>query len=162
VTAERLAERAGVSRSTLYALYASKEECVQTAIAEILDHLAAEISDATTTKGSPRRRLDRMVDAFTTFCAELPDAARLGLSVLSATGGRGAALRQEHLDAMTGMFRGELAKARPRAPVLTAEILTGGLLDVAVRRLQAGHERELPMLGLHLTAGLLGELTTAR
>jgi AcrR family transcriptional regulator len=162
MTAARLSARAGVSRSTLYELFGSKDECFCTAARETNEHLMALMAAAVAAEApSPQMRVDRMVDALMTFCAEHPNAAQLMLTGVAAAGAGGIKRRSQWLDELTGVFRQPLAEAHPDMSDLTPEIFVGGLWHVAARHLRAGIESELPVAGRTVSAYLLGRAPAA-
>lgn len=159
VSAVRLSNRAGVSRSTLYDIFDSKDDCIYTAAQETMEHLLALTAEAAAAaNASPPRRLGATIDAFTTFCAEHPSPAQLVLLELPGVGNEGTKLRCRWIDELTETFRDPVFEVYPNAPALTPELLTGGLWHVAVSSLVAGDAAELPAVGRMLKEGLLGGL----
>jgi AcrR family transcriptional regulator len=146
VTAARLTDRAGVSRATLYSLFASKDGCMYAAAGEALGRLGALVSEAAIGRTADAR-LEATIDRFTSFCANHPNAARLGLVEIVGAGDEGGRLRNQALAGLTELLEEIVAEGWPDAPALTAELLAGGLWHLAGSRLCAGRAHELPAAG---------------
>ncbi len=158
VTAARLTDRAGISRTTLYDLFGSKDAVVDATAREALANLVAQVSEAARASSPASARLETMVDTFTRFCEAHPSSAQLGLVEIAGFGDAGARLRYETLDELIELFRTPLAEAHPGAPALTADLLVSGLWNVAGSRLCAGRARELPNAGRVIRIRLLAAL----
>lgn len=158
VTAARLTDRAGISRTTLYDLFGNKDAVVDVAAREALASLVASVAEAARSDRSAAARLETMVDSFTDFCVAHPNAAQLGLVEIAGVGAEGARLRYETLDELIEVFRTPLAEAYPVAPPLTADLLVSGLWHIAGSRLCAGRAREIPNAGRVIRIRLLAAL----
>ena len=159
MTAAELTKRAGVSRSTLYELFDSRDGCFYTAAREAHEHLVERLYEVASSEQPTREQIDQMIETFMAFCADHPNAAQLVLLGVAGSGHEGGRLRSEWLDDMTERFRGPLEARYVDPPRMTAEMLVGGLWHVAGSRIRADRAAELPLLGRVLSAYMLRDLT---
>jgi AcrR family transcriptional regulator len=150
ITADRLVQRAGVSRSTLYELYESKDACVLAASDHALEQLMPLIEGAATADRPATVRLHGAVEMLVRFCSTHPLAARLCLVEIGGIGAEGSARRSHVLGRMKQALDPVVREITPEAPPMTTDLLVGGLYDVVTKRLRNGQAKQLP--------GLLPEL----
>jgi AcrR family transcriptional regulator len=146
ITADRLTERAGVSRSTVYELFDSKDACVLAASDHALGRLMPLFEAAAKADRPANVRLHGAIEMLVRFCTAHPQAARLCLVEVSGVGPEGAARRSEALGRMKGALEPVVREVAPGAPPLTTDLLVGGLYDIVSKRLRTGQAKKLPDL----------------
>ncbi len=146
ITADRLTRRAGVSRSTLYELFDSKDACVLAASDHALEQLMPLVEAAAQADRPATVRLHGTVEMLVRFCTAHPLAARLCLVEISGAGPEGAVRRNRVLSRMHDALEPIVREITPEAPPMTTDLLVGGLYDVVSKRLRSGRAGELPDL----------------
>jgi len=148
VTMDRLAQRAGVSKRTLYERFPSKDGCFLATYDLLAARSIKQVRAAQEGCDGWEERLRLAFGAWTRELAREPRAARLGLVDAFAVGP--AAL--EHMSRAEGLFAALIEQSFAHAPdgvCVPATIVRGivaGIARVARARLLAGRERELPDL----------------
>lgn len=69
---EEIARAVGIARGLIYREFTAKEELVVLTVAGYLAELAALIEEAVASESEPAAQLDRLVEAYTDFCARYP------------------------------------------------------------------------------------------
>lgn len=146
--------RAGLSRRTLYDLFADKQQCFLAAADETIERASTRVLDACGEAGTPREGLARAVDELLRFCAEEPAAARVYLVETAVAGQAGAERWEAHMEAMSDRAARALGGLRPNLPPHAGSMAVGGVYTVARTRVLAGRARQLPELGPELTRSL--------
>jgi AcrR family transcriptional regulator len=146
ITADQLTRRAGVSRSTLYELFESKDACVLATSDHALAQLMPLVEGAALADRPGTVRLHGAIEMLVRFCTAHPLAARLCLVEVSGVGPEGAARRSELLNRLRDTLEPVVREIAPDAPPMTTDLLVGGLYDVVSKRLRTGRSKQLPGL----------------
>jgi AcrR family transcriptional regulator len=151
VTTSAICQRARMSRTTFYALFATVSNCRRFAFAEAYERLFGAVAE-TTEGGSWPQGLRAAVDSFFTAIVTEPLAAELCLvhsrEAAAEAGGLGF---EAAVEAMTEVIQGgrEAGRAalgeRYRDPPLQVEeFLAGAIVSLAALRVRQGEARLLP------------------
>lgn len=143
---------AKVSRKTFYEHFNDKEDCFLAAYDAAIERIARHVIEAIETKERPGEQLSVGIAAFIELMAAEPALARLCLVEVIALGPVGLERRERAIRAFAhGML--EIARqheAAAEVPPITAELVIGGLLQIANARLVRGDvetlRRDMPEL----------------
>jgi AcrR family transcriptional regulator len=147
-TLRELVTLAGVSKTTFYEHFDSKQDCFLATFDEIIAQATERVSAAFRQPGDFRERLLAGLAAFMDLTAEEPGAASL-VAVESLTlGAAGVAHREEGSAAFEVMIRQSFDHSPSKLEVsdLLVRAIVGGIRGVVYRRLRTGRAEELPAL----------------
>jgi len=156
-TLRELVTLAGVSKSTFYENFESKEECFLSTFDEIVAQLGARVGDAYRSAGGFRDQLNAGLAAFMNLAVEEPAAASLA-AIESLTLGRAGV---EHRERASQAFEALIQQSYDSSPSevqvspIVVRAVVGGIRGVAYRRLRANQPKELPPLVGELTEWVL-------
>ena len=140
LTVQHVIEAAGVSRTTFYANFDNKRDCVLAAHRDVFEHLLALILRACATEREWGRKVRAAIAAVFAFATEAPAQARLLTLDALATDtvvGRQAADSNAHLAALLRDGRRQTPLG-PTLPDLTEEALIGAVGAIFSGRLLEG------------------------
>lgn len=152
-TLRELVTLAGVSKSTFYDHFESKQDCFLVTFDEIITQLSARVGEAYRSGADPREQLAAGLAAFMNLAVEEPAAASLAAVESLTLGAAGVAHRERASQAFEVLIQQSFdhpPSARRLSPV-TVRAIVGGIRGVAYQRLRQGKREELP--------GVVGELT---
>ena len=151
-TLRELVTLAGVSKSTFYEHFESKQDCFLSTFDEIVAILSARVGEAYRAEGDFRERLVAGLAAFMNLAVEEPAAASLAAVESLTLGSAGVAHRERASRAFEALIQQSFdhSPSRRRVAPLTVRAIVAGIRGVVYHRLRAGHPEELP--------GLVGEL----
>jgi AcrR family transcriptional regulator len=144
-----IAERAGVSRGTLYEYFGGGRECFLATFEALIDEGLATVTRAYEEGGGPWDvRLGQGLDAMFAMLIAQPAAARLCFLEAYAAGAQGAELRNRGGAALDALVGKALAESPERAgmPPEVVGAITGGVRTVTQTRLRRRQEQQLPQL----------------
>jgi AcrR family transcriptional regulator len=147
-TLRELVTLAGVSKTTFYEHFESKQDCFLATFDEIIAQATERVSTAFRQPGDFRQRLLAGLAAFMDLTAEEPAAASL-VAVESLTlGAAGVAHREQGSAAFEVMIRQSFDHSPSKIEVsdLLVRAIVGGIRGVVYRRLRGGGAEELPAL----------------
>ncbi|HEY3864759.1 MAG TPA: TetR/AcrR family transcriptional regulator [Solirubrobacteraceae bacterium] len=152
VTTRELVGLAGVSKRTLYDLFAGKEECFLAAFDLVVDRAVRRIATAYEGGSDWRARLCGAFDVFTRELDRDPCASRLVLVEALGAGPTSLARMEQANARFEAMVSTSLAQAPGNVPVapILVEGIVAGLARVARVRLLDGRAGELPELASQL------------
>jgi AcrR family transcriptional regulator len=151
-TLRELVTLAGVSKSTFYEHFESKQDCFLSTFDEIVAILSARVGEAYRAEGDFRERLVAGLAAFMNLAVEEPAAASLAAVESLTLGSAGVAHRErasEGFEALIQQSFDHSPSEREVSPV-TVRAIVAGIRGVTYHRLRAGQPEEL--------SGLVGEL----
>jgi AcrR family transcriptional regulator len=157
-TLGELVSLAGVSKTTFYDHFQSKEECFVSTFDVIVEELARRVATAYRQPGDFREKLLAATGVFLATAEEEPAAARLAAVDSLTLGAAGVAHRERASVAFEVLIRQSFEhppEARPM-PETTVRAVVGGIRGVAYRRLRQGKPAELPGLNEELVDWALG------
>lgn len=142
---EHIISIAGVSRSTFYANFDDKQECVLVAHGQAFDRLASLLRQACAGEPEWPRKLAAAVRAGVRFAEEAPAEARLLLFETVGADRELAAHALASNDHLVGMLRAgrESWAEAARLPELTERALIGAVTSIVGNRLAQSQEDEL-------------------
>jgi AcrR family transcriptional regulator len=147
-TLRALVGLAGVSKSTFYEHFDSKEECFLATFDQIVAAMNARVEEAWHTEGEFRGRLLAALTAFMDLTVEEPNAAALAAVESLTLGAAGVA----HWERASQGFEALLQQSFDHSPSphtvspLTVRAIISGIRGVTYRRLRSGRVQELPGL----------------
>jgi AcrR family transcriptional regulator len=147
ITMRELVTLAGVSKTTFYEHFESKQDCFLATFDEIVSQLSARVGEAYRLGGDFRERLVAGLTAFMNLAVEEPGAALT--AVESVTLG---AASVEHRERAAHAFEAPIQQDFDRSPgkrqvsPATVRAIVAGIRGVAYRRLRTGQREELPGL----------------
>ncbi len=155
-TTQAIADRAGVSKRTLYEQFSDVWDCLSAAYAGASEELCKAIAAGCAAEGDWPRRLSRGVDAALTWAADNPDFARL----LSGEPPPGVETLRSARRELIARLADRLRAGRPRRPGAALpkgmdERLIDAALSLVAARLLGGRANTLLFLGPELTQLLL-------
>jgi AcrR family transcriptional regulator len=153
-TTQAIADRAGVSKRTLYEQFSDVWDCLSAAYAMASDQLCDEIAGACASDGDWPARLSRGVDAALAWAADNPDFARLLSGEPPPTVEALRSARGELTERLATQLRTGRAP-NTALPEGLEERLIDAALSLVAARLMAGRADKLPDLGPELTEILL-------
>jgi AcrR family transcriptional regulator len=147
-TLRELVTLAGVSKSTFYEHFESKQDCFLATFDEIVAQVGIRVGEAYRSGGDFRQRLIAGLATFMSLAEDEPAAASL-VAVESLTlGVAGVAHRERGSEAFAALIQQSFDHS-PSERQVSEKVVWGivaGIRGVAYRRLRAGRGRELPGL----------------
>lgn len=160
MSVEAIIERAGVSRRTFYDHFKNKEDAFLAAYDACLQQQVSQVRFAYLGQSTVRERLRAGIGAYLEFMASEPEFARMCIVEVLAAGPRALARRNAAMSTFADLIEENIHELAPGCPVarLAAETIVGGIHEVVLTRILAGHTGELPALtdGLLTTILLVG------
>ncbi len=147
-TLRELVGLAGVSKTTFYQHFESKQDCFLSTFDEIVAVLSARVTEAYRTEGDFRSRLLNALTAFMNLAVEEPAAASLTAVESLTLGVAGVTHRERASETFEALIQQSLDHS-PSEHVVSEETvraIVAGIRGVAYRRLRTGHAEELPEL----------------
>jgi AcrR family transcriptional regulator len=147
-TLRELVSLAGVSKSTFYEHFESKQDCFLSTFDEIVAEVGERVGRAYREPEDFRARLVAGLAAFMDLAVEEPAAARLAAVESLTLGAAGVAHRERGSQAFELMIAQSFEHSpSPReVPAMTVRAIVAGIRGVVYRRLRAGRQKELPGL----------------
>lgn len=147
-TLRELVGLAGVSRSTFYQHFESKQDCFLSTFDEIVTILSKRVGEAYRTDGDFRGRLVTALRAFMDLAVEEPAAARLAAVESLTLGAAGVAHRERASEGFEALVQQSFDHSPSRQAVspVTVRAIVAGIRGVAYRRLRTGRPEDLPNL----------------
>src|SRR4051812_10411273 len=147
-TIAELVGLAGVSKTTFYQHFDSKQECFLATFDAIIDEVTKRVSETYREPGDFRERLTRALSAFMEIAADEPAAASLAAVDLLTLGEAGIAHRERGFHAFELMVRQSFDHSPSPVPVsdTTVRAIVAGIRGVVYRCLRAGQAERLPGL----------------
>jgi AcrR family transcriptional regulator len=145
-TLRELVTLAGVSKSTFYEHFESKQDCFLSTFDAIVAQVGISVGDAYRSGGDFRERLIAGLGTFMSLAEEEPAAASL-VAVESLTlGAAGVAHRERASEAFEALIQQSFDHSPSRRQVSKTVVrcIVAGIRGVAYRRLRAGKGAELP------------------
>jgi AcrR family transcriptional regulator len=157
-TLRELVGLAGVSKSTFYDHFESKQDCFLATFDTIIAEVSARVEAAYREEGDIRERLVAAVRTFMEVVVSEPAAARLAAIESLTLGAAGVAHRERGMEAFETMLGQSFQ--HPSAPNTvqprTVRAIAVGIRGVVYRHLRAGKAEELPRLDEMLVDWALG------
>jgi AcrR family transcriptional regulator len=147
-TLRELVTLAGVSKSTFYEHFESKQDCFLSTFDEIITIVSQRVVAAYRTEHGFRDRLIAGLSVFLTLAVEEPAAASLAAVDSLTLGVAGV----EHRERASEVFEELIAQSFERSPssrqmsASTVKAVVAGIRGVSYRRLRSGSQAELPEL----------------
>ena len=145
-TLSELVTLAGVSKSTFYEHFESKQDCFLSTFDQIIDQVSQRVGEVYSQPGEFRQRMVRTLKAFMDLVLEQPDAATLAAVDSLTLGSAGIARRERGWEAFERIARQNFAEQRVEISDLAIRAVLGGVNGVVYRRLRTGRSAELPDL----------------
>jgi len=147
-TLRELVSLAGVSKSTFYEHFESKQDCFLATFDEIVSQLALRVGDAYRSGGDFRERLVAGLRAFMDLAVEEPAAASLAAVESLTLGAAGVEHRERASEAFEALIQQSFDSSPSDAVVAPVAVwaIVGGVRGVAYRRLRQNKPEELPPL----------------
>lgn len=145
-TLRELVGLAGVSKSTFYEHFESKEDCFLVTFDEIVDRLGAQVGEAYRSGGDFRQRLTAGLTAFMNLAVEQPAAASLAAVESLTLGAPGVEHRERASHVFEALIQQSFdhAGGESRVSPVTVRAIVAGIRGVAYRNLRSGRREELP------------------
>lgn len=145
-TLNELVSLAGVSKSTFYEHFDSKQDCFLATFDEIIAVLEARVGDAYRSGGDFRGRLEVSLATFMNIAVDEPAAAMLTAVEVLALGARGAKATERASQGFEGLIQQSFDHSGAEVTVSPEVVraIVAGIRGVAYRRLRAGRSEELP------------------
>ena len=152
-TLRELVALAGVSKSTFYEHFESKQDCFFATFEEIIGIASRRVGDAYRKPGDFRERLVAGIEAFLEIAADEPAAAYLTTVESLTLGSAGVAPRERAWATFELMIQQtfDSSPSRVRVGERTVRAIVAGLSGIVYRHLRAGREKELPALVEEIT-----------
>lgn len=156
-TLRELVTLAGVSKSTFYEHFESKEDCFLATFDEIVAQLGARVGAVGRSGRDFRERLIAGLSAFMNLAVEEPAAASLAAVDSLTLGAAGV----EHRERASQGFEALIQQSFDHSPAerqvspIAVRAIVAGIRGVAYRRLRAGRREELPGVVEELTDWVL-------
>jgi len=147
-TLRELVSLAGVSKTTFYEHFDSKEACFLSTFDEIVAELSRQVVESYRRPGDFRQKLLAALGTFMEVAVERPDAAALAAVESLTLGPAGVEHRERAsvvFETLIGQSFDHSPSPLPVSPV-TVRALVAGIRGIAYRRLRSGSEAELPDL----------------
>lgn len=140
VTVAGIVRRAGMSRSTFYENFASKEECLLAAQRLAMSEALKRVVDAAGELNSWALRVEAGLKAFLRYVAEEPELARTCMVEALAAGPDAAACHEQSRQAFISLFRlgRDVSSEAGELPETLEEAIVGGVFWTVHQRLVAG------------------------
>jgi AcrR family transcriptional regulator len=147
-TLRELVRLAGVSKTTFYEHFDSKQECFLATFDEIVSQVTERVSAAYREGGDFRERLVAALNVFMNLTVTEPDAAMLTAVESLTLGAAGVAHRERGSEAFELLIRQsfEHSPAKGEVSARTIRAIAAGIRGVVYRRLRTGKVEELPGL----------------
>lgn len=147
-TVRELVTLAGVSKSTFYDHFQSKEECFLVTFDSVVAQMAEEVAEAYGVPGDERERLVAALSRFIEIVVERPEATALAIVDSLTLGSTGIAHRERAWQAFEQMARQYFLNTAPEEEVsdLTVRAIIAGVTGVVYQYLRNGRTAELPGL----------------
>lgn len=147
-TLNELVALAGVSKTTFYKHFDSKQECFLAAFDAIVAEVAERIGATFREPGDFRERLTRALTAFMEIAAAEPRAASLAAVDSLTLGQAGVASRERGSEAFQLMVRQSFDHSPSPIEVsdMTVRAIVAGIRGVVYRRVRANEADQLPAL----------------
>lgn len=145
-TLRELVTLAGVSKSTFYQHFESKQDCFLSTFDEIIEQLSVSVGDAYRSGGDFRGQLVAGLAAFMNLAVEEPGAASLTAVESLTLGAAGVAHRERASERFGLLFQQSFAHSpsdRQVSEIVVRAIVTG-IRGVAYQRLRQGRPEQLP------------------
>src|SRR4051812_4322197 len=157
-TVSELVGLAGVSKTTFYQHFDSKQECFLATFDAIIDEVTARVSETYREPGDLRQRLTRALSTFMEIAADEPAAASLAAIDSLTLGKAGIAHRERGSQAFEVMVRQSFDHSPSPVQVsdMTVRAIVAGIRGVVYRCLRAGQAERLPELVEELVEWALG------
>jgi AcrR family transcriptional regulator len=157
-TLRELVTLAGVSKTTFYEHFDSKQDCFLQTFDEIVAILAVQVAEAFGTGTDFRGRLLAALGAFMDLAVAEPDAATLTAVESLTLGAAGVAHRERASEGFEALVQQSFdhSPSPVAVPASTVRAIVAGIRGVAYRRLRAGEAAELPGLTEELVDWALG------
>jgi AcrR family transcriptional regulator len=147
-TLRELVRLAGVSKTTFYEHFDSKQECFLATFDEIISQVTERVSARYRDEGDFRDRLVAALSCFMAVTVNEPDAAML-TAVESLTLGEAGVAHRERGSAAFELMISQSFEHSPseiEVPPITIRAIAAGIRGVVYRRLRTGTVEELPGL----------------
>lgn len=147
-TVAELVGLAGVSKTTFYQHFTSKQDCFLATFDAIIDEVTKRVSETYREPGDFRQRLTRALRAFMEIAADEPAAARLAAVDSLTLGTAGIAHRERGSQAFEVMVRQSFDHLPSPVQVsdMTVKTIVAGIRGVVYRCLRADQAERLPDL----------------
>jgi AcrR family transcriptional regulator len=147
-TVRELVALAGVSKTTFYAHFDSKQDCFLSTFDEIVAAVKERVGQAYREHEGFRPKLVAALAAFMDLAAEEPAAARLAAVESLTLGAAGVEHRERGSETFELMIAQSFEHSPPgrEVPAMTVRAIAAGIRGVTYRRLRAGRQEELPGL----------------
>jgi AcrR family transcriptional regulator len=147
-TVQELVTLAGVSKSTFYDRFASKQECFLATFDAVILEATKRTSDAYRSSGDFRESMISSLAAFMDLVVEEPAAASLAAVESLTLGTPGVAHRERASEVFEGLSRRSFDEAPGGREVsdIVVRAVMNGVAGLVYRRLRAGRIEELPEL----------------
>jgi AcrR family transcriptional regulator len=147
-TLRELVTLAGVSKSTFYEHFESKQDCFLATFDEIVAEVGERVGRAYREPGDFRARLVAGLATFMDLAVEEPASARLTAVESLTLGAAGVAHRERGSQSFELMIAQsfEHSPSPHEVPPMTVRAIVAGIRGVVYRRLRAGRQEELPGL----------------
>jgi AcrR family transcriptional regulator len=157
-TLRELVGLAGISKSTFYDHFESKQDCFLSTFDEIFAVLRGRVEAAYRSDGDFRERLLAGLSVFFDLAVEEPAAARLATVDSLTLGVAGVEHRERASEAFEELIAQSFERSGPRQELSpsTAKAIVAGIRGVTYRRLRRGTQAELPGLSETLVDWALG------
>jgi AcrR family transcriptional regulator len=157
-TLRELVRLAGVSKTTFYEHFESKQECFLATFDEIITQVTERVGSAYREEGDFRERLVAALTVFMGLVVREPDAAKLAMVESLTLGAAGVAHRERGSEAFEVMIRQSFDRspAKDEVAATTVRAIASGIRGVVYRRLRSGDVEELPGLVDELVDWALG------
>lgn len=151
-TLRELVTLAGVSKTTFYEHFTSKQDCFLQTFDEIVGILAVRVAEAFGTGTDFRSRLLTALDAFMDIAVAEPDAAAFAAVESLTLGAAGVAHRERASEGFEALVQQSFDHSPSDVAVsaVTVRATVAGIRGVAYRRLRAGDAAALPGLAAEL------------
>jgi len=147
-TLRELVGLAGVSKTTFYEHFDSKQDCFLSTFDEIVAEVGERVGQAYRQHDDFRTRLVAALATFMDLAVAEPAAARLATVESLTLGAAGVEHRERGSQAFELMIAQsfEHSPSEREVPPITVRAIVGGIRGVVYRRLRAGDQAELPGL----------------
>lgn len=147
-TLRELVTLAGVSKSTFYEHFESKQDCFLATFDEVVAVLSTRVGEAYRSDGDFRERLVAGLAAFMNLAVEEPAAASLTAVESLTLGAAGVAHRERASQAFEALIQQSFARSPSEREVsdVTVRAIVAGIRGVAYRRIRTNRREELPAL----------------
>lgn len=147
-TVRELVALAGVSKSTFYEHFESKQDCFLATLDAILSESARRVGTAYRQPGNFRAKMVAALGAFMQLVVEEPAAASLAAVESLTLGSAGVSHRERSSEMFEQIARQGFENAPTEQPVpeIAIRAIVTGLSGVVYRRLRSGNADQLPQL----------------